>query len=81
MQCTKTVTLDINGVEVEAALTFNYTHETQGVYDALPEHCFPTDPKEWELVKLRTEDGDNCDWMIPYIAERLIDQLGEDDEG
>jgi len=80
MQYTKTVTLDINGTEVEAALTFNYTPETKGVYDALPEDCFPTEPEEWDLLKLETEDGDDCDWMIPYIAEDLVSQLGEEDE-
>lgn len=77
MQYTKTVTLDINGSEVEAELSFNYTPEVQGVYDALPEDCFPTEPEEYDLLKLRTEDGDDCDWMIPYIADNLIEQLGD----
>ena len=80
MKYTKTVTLDINGSEVEAELSFNYTPEVQGVYDALPEDCFPTEPEEWDLLKLRTEDGDDCDWMIQYIADSLIEQLGEEDE-
>jgi len=80
MQYTKTVTLDINGSEVEAELTFNHTPEIPGVYTALPENCFPTEPEEWELLSLKTENGDNCDWMIPYIAESLIEQLGEEDE-
>lgn len=80
MQYTKTVTLDINGSEVEAELTFNHTPEIPGVYTALPENCFPTEPEEFDLLNLETEDGDNCDWMIPYIAESLIEQLGEDDE-
>ncbi len=80
MQYKKTVTLDINGSEVEAELSFNYTPEVQGVYDALPEDCFPTEPEEYDLLKLKTEDGDDCDWMIPYIADSLIEQLGEGDE-
>jgi len=79
MQYTKTVTLDINGSEVEAELSFNYTPEVQGVYDALPEDCFPTEPEEWELLKLVVEDND-CSWMLEYIGDSLIDQLGEDDE-
>jgi len=78
MQYTKTVTLDINGSEVEAELSFNYTPEVQGVYDALPENSYPTEPEEFDLLSLKTEDGDNCDWMIPYIAESLIEQLGDD---
>ena len=80
MKYTKTVTLDINNTEVEAVLTFNHTPEIPGVYTALPENCFPTEPEEWELLNLETEDGDDCDWMIPYIADSLIEQLGEDDE-
>jgi hypothetical protein len=80
MQYKKTVTLDINNIEVEATLTFDYTPEVKGVYDALPEDCYPTEPEEWDLLKLRTEDGDDCDWMIPYIADSLIEQLGEVNE-
>jgi len=80
MQCKKTVTLDINNIDVEAIVTFDYTPEVQGVYDALPQDCFPTEPEEYDLLKLRTEDGDDCDWMIPYIANSLIEQLGEVNE-
>lgn len=82
MQYTKTVTLDINGSEVEAELKFEYAPEMPGVYTALPENCFPTEPEEFDLLSLKTEDGDNCDWMIPYIAEDLIEQIKEsvDDE-
>jgi hypothetical protein len=77
MQYTKTVRLDINDIEVSAVLTFYYTPGIRGVYDALPEDCFPEKSEEWELVTLRTESGDDCDWMIPYIADSLIEQLGE----
>jgi len=77
MQYTKTVILNINGTKVEAALTFDYTPEVKGVYDALPQDCFPTEPEEYDLLKLETEDGDNCDWMIQYIAEDLVSQLKE----
>ena len=80
MQYKKTVTLDINNIEVEAMLTFDYTPEVRGVYDALPQDCYPTEPEEFDLLRLETEDGDDCDWMIPYIANRLIEQLGEVNE-
>ena len=80
MQHTKAVTIDINNIDVEAIVTFDYTPEVQGVYDALPQDCFPTEPEEYDLLKLRTEDGDDCDWMIPYIANSLIEQLGEVNE-
>ncbi len=75
MQYTKTVTLDINGSEVEAELSFNYTPEVQGVYNALPEDCFPTEPEEFEIIKLVVEDND-CSWMIELVGGSLIDQLG-----
>ena len=80
MQYTKTVTLDINGSEVCAELKFEYTPEITGVYTALPENSYPTEPEEFDLLSLKTEDGDNCDWMIPYIADSLIEQLGDEDE-
>ena len=80
MKYTKTVTLDINGSEIHAELKFEYTPEIPGVYTALPENSYPTEPEEFDLLSLETEDGDNCGWMIPYIAESLIEQLGEDDE-
>ncbi|AUR93160.1 hypothetical protein NVP1184A_21 [Vibrio phage 1.184.A._10N.286.49.A5] len=79
MQYTKTVTLEINGTEVEAMLTFDYTPEVQGVYDALPQDCFPTEPEEWELIKLVAEDN-NCSWMLEHIGDNLIDQIGEENE-
>lgn len=81
MQYTKTVTLDINGSEVHAELSFNYTPEVQGVYDALPEDCFPTEPEEWELLKLVVGE-DDCTWILDHIEDELIDQVKEwiDDE-
>lgn len=77
MQYTKTVILEINDTEVEAVLTFDYTPEVQGVYDALPEDCFPTEPEEYELIKLVAE-GNDCSWMLEHIGDSLIEQLGDD---
>lgn len=77
MQYTKTVILDINGSEVEAELTFNHTPEIPGVYTALPENCFPTEPEEWELLKLVVDDND-CTWMLGHIEDDLIEQIGDD---
>jgi hypothetical protein len=80
MQYTKTVTLDINGSEIHAELKFEYTPEIPGVYTALPENSYPTEPEEFDLLSLKTEDGDNCDWMIPFIAEDLVSQLKEGED-
>ena len=80
MQNTKKVTLDINGTVVDPALTYNYTPEIQGVYTGLPENSYPTEPEEFELLSLKTESGDNCDWMIDLIGDDLIEQLGDQDE-
>ena len=76
MQYTKTVTLEINGCELDAELTFNYTPEITGVYTALPENSYPTEPEEWELIKLIYE-GNDCSWMLEYIGDILTEQLDE----
>ena len=79
MQYTKTVTLDINGSEVEAELTFNHTPFSPGFYSGPPEDCYPCEQEEYELIKLVAEDND-CSWMLEHIGDNLIEQLGEDDE-
>ncbi len=75
MKYTKTVRININDSEVKAELSFYYTQEIPGVYTALPENCYPTEPEEFDLVKLETEDGVNYDWLIEHIADDLIGQI------
>ena len=79
MKHTKTITLDFNGIEVKAMLTFNYTPEIKGVYTALPENSYPTEPEECELLTLVVE-GNDCSWMLELIGDSLIEQLDNNND-
>ncbi|WVH05530.1 hypothetical protein KKJFFJLC_00047 [Vibrio phage vB_VpaS_PGB] len=77
----ETITLNIGSENVAFVFTFNYTPEIKGVYDSMPEHCYPTEPEEFELISLKTEDGDDCDWMLGIVGDEIVEQLKENQLG
>lgn len=79
MQKTKVI-LNICDVEIAAEVSFYYTPSVTGVYNLAPENCYPDEPEEFELYSLKTERGDDCDWMIPYIADDLVYQIKQERE-
>lgn len=79
MRCKAMVTLDVNGSEVEAELTFDYTPFSPGFYSGPPGDCYPCEPEEYDLLTL-VADGNDCSWLIEHIADDLIEQIGDDNE-
>ena len=46
------IQIEIEGVEFEARVEFNYTPGRDAVLFALPEDCSPEEPEEFELTQL-----------------------------
>jgi hypothetical protein len=73
---TETITLEIGSVEVNFIVTFDYTPEIKGVYDALPQDCYPTEPEEFELASIvHLASSRNCDWLIDVAYDQIIEKI------
>ena len=74
----ESVYIEINGKEVEAVLTFDYTPYERGKLSGLPENCFPYIDEEWRFESLiATYKGEHVDLtaLIGLIEDDLIEQL------
>ncbi len=69
------IILEINGVEINSRVTFDYTPPVRGVYHLAPENCFPSEPEEFELTGLTVGDSDWSCILTDKVTEAIVEQL------
>lgn len=77
------VQLEINGIEFDAEVHFNFTKGEEPVSSQLPENCTPGSDDEWDLKRLSfviqiskycTHRHDTS-FLLPKLSKGIIEEL------
>jgi hypothetical protein len=79
------IRLEVNCLEIEAQVEFDYTAGVPGRLYGLPENQYPAEPEEFEIQSLMLKNNDSefdvdISELIAYIEEEIIIELKEINE-
>lgn len=76
---TEKIQLEINGIEFDAEVEFEFVRGEEPVIHLLPEDCTPGSDNEWNFEKLTINTSNSVHGTrSPHDVSFLIDQLSED---
>lgn len=81
------ISLELSGFDIDVSVIYEYVPEVVGVYDKLPEDCYPSEPAEVHILSIEhieEDDGEitNLGFLLNIMdfTEFLEEIVKEDHE-